>query len=349
MKQVIFILGVTGTGKTTTAQQLAQRLDCDLIEADKFYDYVGVKYHIKEYPRLCNPINWGEVPNITEERVYWYSEKKKGLTKDTLIIEGATPVYLQELKDIEKGLGIKLKNSLFVHLEPNIWPEMYTKKHGLGSNVVLLTDYAREVEKLEDFTVVRIKDVNYLGSPLIYQREGFTDIKWEKLGMKGRDLTGKTVLDLGCNSGWFAKYCKEQNVKAYTGVDNQIKEIIYARHLFEGEFVHRDIEVFLNECIEKERTFDICVMASTLHYFDNKEQIIEKISKITNEFVLEIPISQKGDAKEYIKPGKDYTIPTTKLVFNWLEKYFTTYSLIGESIPPDGSFRLVFSGIMEGG
>lgn len=343
---IIFILGVTGSGKTTVAQQLAQRLGCGWIEADKFYDHIGKKYNINDFDKFCSPKNWGQLPSIHEERVRWY--KDKNYSGETLVIEGATPVYPQALKSILKGLEADIDDCLFIHLEPSNWEELFLKKHGINPNPLFAVKYAKEVaNNLKGSKVVKIKDVNYLGSPLVYQRQGFTDEKWKRL--QTGDLSGKTILDLGCNSGWFSKYAFQQGAKAYTGVDNQIKEIIYARHLFDGEFIHQDIEDFLDDCIEENRTFDVCIMASTLHYFDNKEEIIEKISKIANRLILEIPISQESEAKEFPKEGKEYTIPSTNLVLEWLKKNFDEHSVVGQSIPPDGSYRLVFNGIMYRG
>jgi SAM-dependent methyltransferase len=340
MKQIIFVLGTTGTGKTTIGQTLAKNLNCGLIEADKFYDYLGKTYSIPDFDKLCNPDNWSRVPTIEQDRVTWYKNKIKELGKvKTCIIEGATPVYKKEFEGIQEALGFDLKEIVVLYLKPSNWGQLHKQKHGILPDLRLQEAYDREVS-LNFPNAIKITDINYLTSPLVYQRKGFTDIKWEKLGMKDKDLTGKSILDLGCNEGWFSDYSFKQGAKEYTGVDNQIKEIIYARNYHQGQFIHSDINQYLDTTKEK---FDICVMSSTLHYFNNKAEVIEKISKIADELVLEIPVSLHDDNREHPKAGKDYTIPTTLLVVDWLLKGYQQACIIGESIPPDDSYRLVFN------
>ena len=86
-------------------------------------------------------------------------------------------------------------------------------------------------------------------------------------------------------------------------------------------------------------------MASTLHYFEDKEKIIRMISKHVNEvFVLEIPIHRGDVDGEYPVLGQSYLIPTEGLVLKWMKKYFSRVEVVGESVPPDNSYRLVFKG-----
>ena len=137
-------------------------------------------------------------------------------------------------------------------------------------------------------------------------------------------------------------YATGDGVRRYVGVDNQWRQIIKARSDHFGEYVLDDIDHYLDTVQD---SFDEVIMASTLHYFKDKEGIIKKIAKITNGcFTLEIPIHKEGEDSEYPVEGQSYTIPTEGLVLKWLGKYFKRVEVVGESVPPDNSYRLVFKG-----
>lgn len=335
-KQIIYIIGTTATGKTTTAEALRYFLNADVINADNFYDFIGIIYDRVDYDKLTQKTEWNKYDDIEDWRKRWYSYELslvRNSPNRTLVVEGATLINKEEKELIESMVKAPVTTLL---LEPSEWELMYSRKHGMRADRRMLDRFRKNI----DFDYTLITDLKSLVEPFVYQRVGFTDKKWNALRLE--HLEGKSMLDLGCSTGWFNMYAVGNNIGKYVGVDNNWRQIMKARSDHYGEFILSDIENFLNDNTER---FDIIVMASTLHYFNNKEKIIERISKITREqFILEIPVSKEEELREYTVEGKDYTIPSIELVNKWLSKYFNNYETIGESPAPDGSYRLVFKG-----
>lgn len=333
-KQIIFILGTTACGKTTTAENFKYMYNADVINMDLFYDFVGIVYDRLDFDQLTLLSEQEKYPDIDTWKERWLRYRLGLLRRSqsrTLVVEGATLASEKERNII---LSLVDAPCTVLLLEPWNWDILYSRKHGMRADRKMLDDYRNTIEG--DYIIVnRIEE---LTEPLVYQRLGFTDKKWQALKLD--NLYGKSLLDLGCSTGWFNMYATSQGVGRYVGVDNQWKQIIKARSDHYGEYVYGDIEEYLNSTEDK---FDIVIMASTLHYFNNKEEIIHKISTITQElFVLEIPISEEDDMDEHSVQGQTYTIPTEKLAISWLKKYFKKVEIVGESVPPDGSYRLVF-------
>lgn len=336
-KQIIYIIGTTACGKTTVANAFKYLYNADVINADLFYDFAGIVYNRLDYDQLTLQTEQARYPGIDDWKRRWYSFQlglRSKTQSRTLVVEGATLGFKKE-KDIVDSLVNA--PSVTILLEPNNWEELYTKKHAQRPLRAMLNGYRNSVE----VDYILVSDIEELYTPLGYQRMGFTDKKWKALNIG--NLYGKSLLDLGCSAGWFNMFATSEDVGSYTGVDNYWRNIVKARSDHYGDYVLSDIEEYLRGC---KKVFDIVVMASTLHYFDDKEKIIRMISKRVSEvFILEIPVSKDNhDLNEYPVVGQTYTIPTVELVTKWLDKYFSRVEIVGESVPPDNSYRLVFKG-----
>lgn len=336
-KQIIYILGTTACGKTTTAEAFKYLYLADVINADLFYDFAGVVYDRFDHDQLTLQSEQAKYPDIDEWKRKWFRYKlgqKRSSTSRTLVIEGSTLGFKRERDVIESLVSAP---TTIILLEPNNWEELYTKKHGGRPMVDMRSDYRNSI----DADYILVTDINEILTPLGYQRIGFTDKKWQAL--KLGNIYGKSMLDLGCSAGWFNMFATTEGIGSYTGVDNYWRNIIKARSDHYGDYVLSDIQDYLKKL---KSTFDIVVMASTLHYFKNKEEIIKMISKHTSEvFVLEIPVNKDNhDLNEYPVEGQTYTIPTVELVIEWMGKYFSRVEIVGQSVPPDNSYRLVFKG-----
>lgn len=336
-KQIIYLLGTTACGKTTTAEAMRYLYLADVINADKFYDFAGIIYDRFDYDQLTLKSEQEKYPDMDEWKKKWYRYQLGGMMKTanrTLVVEGATPGFKDERDIVESMVSAPVTTLL---LEPNNWEEMYSKKHHLRPARNMLDEYRNSI----DTDYILIHDIDELLKPLDYQRLGFTDKKYEALRLG--NVYGKSMLDLGCSAGWFNMYATRDGIGNYVGVDNYWKNIIKARSDHYGDYVLDDIEHYLDGHRDEH---DIVIMASVLHYFDDKEKIIKKASKRTKEvFVLEVPISKDNhDLNEYLVNGQTYTIPTQELVVEWLNKYFDKVDIVGQSVPPDGSYRLVFKG-----
>jgi len=339
-KQVIFIIGTTACGKTTVSENFRYLYNADIIHMDSFYDFAGVVYDRQDYSQLTLQEEQDKYPDINEWKARWLRYMLRMVLKSparTLVVEGST---LHKAKERDIVMSLVNAPNIVLLLEPWNWELLYSTKHGLRADRNMLEGFKKGVEG--DY--VLINNLGELTQPLVYQRVGFTDKKWEALKMGC--VYGKSLLDLGCSTGWFNMYATSDGVGRYVGVDNQWKQIIKARSDHYGEYILGDIEEYLDTTKD---TFDEVIMASTLHYFDDKEGIIKKIAKITDGcFTLEIPIhktqEEEDEFAQYPVEGQAYVIPTQKLVLRWMGKHFKRVEVVGESVPPDGSYRLVFKG-----
>jgi len=335
-KQIIYIIGTTACGKTTTAEVFKYLYLADVINADLFYDFAGIVYDRPDFDQLTLQSEQGKYPDINDWKKKWYGFQLgmvRKTTSRTLVVEGATLGFKEERDVIESLVGAPVTTIL---LEPNNWEELYSKKHKSRPTRDMLKKYRESI----DTDYILVENLDEITQPVYYQRLGVTDLKWQAL--KLGDMFSKSMLDLGCSTGWFNMYATADGIGKYVGVDNYWRNIIKARSDHYGEYILGDITEYLRKLKE---SFDIVIMASTLHYFEDKEKIIRMISKHVNEvFVLEIPI-HRGDADgEYPVLGQSYLIPTEGLVLEWMKKYFSRAEVVGESVPPDNSYRLVFKG-----
>ena len=93
------------------------------------------------------------------------------------------------------------------------------------------------------------------------------------------DLTGMSVLDLGCNEGFFSLEAKRRGAEIVVGLDHDEKLLANARKLAEAqnldvEFVHGDMKTLPN------RKFNFVLLLSALHYIDEPAQLLRSIRDI---------------------------------------------------------------------
>ena len=123
-------------------------------------------------------------------------------------------------------------------------------------------------------------------------------------------LKGKTVLDLGCGAGSFAKYCIEKGATKVVAVDiskNMIEKAL-------REHGHEKIKYLCSPIEEVDlhnQTFDIIVSSLAIHYIEDYPRLIDKIIKLLNssgEFVFstEHPIvtARKEEITNWVKDAE---------------------------------------------
>jgi 2-polyprenyl-3-methyl-5-hydroxy-6-metoxy-1,4-benzoquinol methylase len=103
------------------------------------------------------------------------------------------------------------------------------------------------------------------------------------------DLTGRTVLDLGCNTGYFCFEAIRRGAARVVGYDHSRSAIRKARLLADClgvkvEFEVRDLNAF--KVAEK---FDYVLCLNVLHHLDNPLLVIDQMIAVTRErLVLEM-------------------------------------------------------------
>ncbi|WP_191557015.1 class I SAM-dependent methyltransferase [Metabacillus idriensis] len=92
------------------------------------------------------------------------------------------------------------------------------------------------------------------------------------------DLHGKSILDLGCGTGDFAKYCVDHGASSVMGVD--LSEKMLNQAIFENS--HEKIEYVcssIEEYVAVDDSFDVIISSLAFHYIEDFTELIKKISR----------------------------------------------------------------------
>lgn len=343
MRNIIYIAGIGATGKSSLASTLGKKLGIPMVSVDEVYRLLYEKLE-KKYP-LQKFSHWGELMLVDNQKKYpdFAKYKKEAYVeflnslKGDVVIEGFPLVYADDRLLIGEIIGPHWGTYFLLELSFEKWADVSSSKYGQDSSYAVYRSYVNCFEPPEHFYT--IKDFKYkLDIDRVeYQKVNFTDEKWKRMRME--KLTGKTVLDCGCNDGWIGKYCLDAGAKNVLGLDNNWL------YLEEARKKGVDTRLFdLDEMYELGEQFDITLCLATLHHLKNMDVFIGDISRITKEmFVLEVPIWDNDEIAIKYRRDQGVFIPTSKFIIYWLGKYFKRVEIVGQSIPPgDDSYRLIF-------
>jgi ubiquinone/menaquinone biosynthesis C-methylase UbiE len=96
------------------------------------------------------------------------------------------------------------------------------------------------------------------------------------------DLNGKSILDLGCGTGQFAKFCIENGASKVLGVDISRNMIEKANK----DNKHEKIEYFcisIEDLELQDEKFDIIISSLAVHYIEDYPALIKKVSRLLNK------------------------------------------------------------------
>jgi tRNA (mo5U34)-methyltransferase len=156
--------------------------------------------------------------------------------------------------------------------------------------------------------------------------------RWRVLdGVIPRDLTGKSVLDIGCNSGFFSLEMKKRKAQRVVGVDimpHLLAQSRFASHWF-------DLPMELYECGAYDvtslgTTFDVVVFIGVLYHLKHPLYALEQIASICKETMYFQSVI-RGPAGD-VDPAEDYPVNETA-VFDqpaWPKLYFIEKKFNGD-------------------
>ncbi len=100
------------------------------------------------------------------------------------------------------------------------------------------------------------------------------------------DVKGKSVLDVGCNAGWFVRKSLEDGASRAVGIDRDEPIIDIARSFEGGEYrvmgVH-DLDGQLGH-------FDVAFLLSVLQHVERPCEALKRVTEIADEVFVEIPL-----------------------------------------------------------
>lgn len=332
---LIYITGVTSTGKTTAADKLGEYMNVPVIHIDHIYNIIGRKAGHKNPAELVFPEKWNQIENykrLKEDAFNHLLETEGKDRKDTIIVEGFTLFFKEERDMVERLLNPTWITMFRLNPDFETWAKQRMSKYGTTPHYESWIALNKRFEKPDHY--YSIKDPNILQVHYLpYQKKGFTDVKWKALQLK--DIEGKEILDAGCNEGMIGKYCLESGAKSVDGIDRNWRYLEMARQNGLNTYL-----MDLEDITSLKKKYDVVLCLATMHYIWNKEKFIKQVSEMTNRFVVEIPVLQESG----LKCGKKHEvlIPTPDMMMFWLERYFDRAEIVGESPAPDDSHRLVF-------
>ena len=114
-------------------------------------------------------------------------------------------------------------------------------------------------------------------SQMLRSKEGLQGAgEWHQFRRMFPDLSGKTVLDLGCGYGWHCKYAAENGAEAVIGIDLSEKMIIKAKEKNNHDRIIYKV-MGIDEYEYPAEVFDCVISNLALHYIEDLHCIFGKI------------------------------------------------------------------------
>ncbi len=159
----------------------------------------------------------------------------------------------------------------------------------------------------------------------------------EKLrALKLPDLEGKSILDVGCNEGFFCWYAVGVGAARAVGIDFHPEVIeIAKRRVSKAVFLCQDFDDDLPA-----QEFDVIIAASMLHYSDDPSKLIKRlISMLTADglLVLELGLSNQGAKDGWEKVDRSIDV-----------RYFPTAEKLAD-ILGDSAWRRIGPSVCQAG
>ncbi len=127
-----------------------------------------------------------------------------------------------------------------------------------------------------------------------------------------KNLAGGSVLDLGCNAGFFAVKMKERGAGRVLGVESDAGIVDQARLV--AEILGHDMEFRCQDshefCVETTERFDYVLLLGLLYHIRYPLLVLDRLSQITNEMlILQTIVKGPAFSSQEFKPIED--IPST--------------------------------------
>ncbi len=102
--------------------------------------------------------------------------------------------------------------------------------------------------------------------------------EWPSLKSMLPDLTGKSVIDLGCGYGWFCRAARELGASDITGVDISEKMLARAAELTADPQIHYQ-RSDLESLALKDNSLDLVYSSLALHYLPELDTLFANVQR----------------------------------------------------------------------
>jgi tRNA (mo5U34)-methyltransferase len=121
-----------------------------------------------------------------------------------------------------------------------------------------------------------------------------------------QDLTGKTVLDIGCNGGFFSLQMKRRNAARVVATDfmaHFVGQVRFASYWFDLPIEPRLVDVYDIESLKSQ--FDIVVFVGVLYHLKHPLYALEKVANVCKDTLVFQSLS-RGPGGDF-SPEEDYS------------------------------------------
>lgn len=164
------------------------------------------------------------------------------------------------------------------------------------------------------------------------------------------DLTGKYVLDIGCNEGFFSFECEKRGAMVTAIEKNEywFGRAVERRMQYESsvDFHCVDWNEYLSQTKMK---FDLVLFTAAFHYIQgNQEEILQKIHDCMKDdalLILEVGLADRYVREVRLSDNCTVEYPTLSLLNKWLTRSeFSKWRFVGEGVNMKGDTvkRLVY-------
>jgi tRNA (mo5U34)-methyltransferase len=119
------------------------------------------------------------------------------------------------------------------------------------------------------------------------------------------DLTGKSVLDIGCNAGFFSFEMKKRNAARVVGVDIMPHILAQARFLSHWSKLPIELRELGVYDIESLGQFDFVVFIGVLYHLRHPLYALEKVASVCKE-TMYLQSLLRGDTRDF-QPAENYS------------------------------------------
>jgi tRNA (mo5U34)-methyltransferase len=137
----------------------------------------------------------------------------------------------------------------------------------------------------------------------------YPKIKWRHFADAiPEDLTGKSVLDIGCNAGFYAMEMKQRGAKRVLGLDSMdeyLRQARFAAEVNELEIEFRKLSVY--DVGSLGERFDIVIFMGVLYHLRHPLLALDLIHEHVADDLLVFQSMQRGSSEvEVLKPNYDF-------------------------------------------
>jgi 2-polyprenyl-3-methyl-5-hydroxy-6-metoxy-1,4-benzoquinol methylase len=244
---LFLIVGQPDNGKTTISNWFEKLLGCEVIHTDQLY-HAWIAANYPAQLKAAKQNIRGHYPRMTKT---WQREWNEYATatiiaalsraKLDLVVEGWLMLYLPD--DLRKKIDahatvmrILMRKYVATAADKQIKPRGRDYTNSVKSLCSLMA-------KSKGVIFMR-KLVGYQSFEDIRDFQGVSDSCGKLLALNlPQDMTGKTVLDVGCSAGYFAIRCRQRGAKV-VGIDKRRKHVEAAARLATAVYRMPDVKFY---------------------------------------------------------------------------------------------------------